>query len=126
MSRSSLKTLRDQVLYCLENFPETRDSDVTLTARVWCVFCHEQLAQFGGAAFEAVENLLMMLPREDHIKRIRAMVQNEERCFLPRTLEVAKKRGWAEEEWLKYVRGQKAITPAEPPRSGQSALLGGL
>ena len=46
---------------------------------------------------------IMKLPREDNVKRIRAIIQNEEGRFLPTTQQVAKRRDIEMDKWHKYV-----------------------
>lgn len=40
---------------------------------------------------------------KDTIKRIRAKIQNDLKEFLPTDASVAKKRGWQEDEWRKFL-----------------------
>ena len=46
----------------------------------------------------------MEMPREDSIKRTRAMIQNKEKKFLPTNWKIAKKRKIKENEWRDYIR----------------------
>jgi len=43
------------------------------------------------------------LPREDHVKRIRAKIQNEEGRLLPTRWEVAKQRKIEEQKWRAFM-----------------------
>ena len=47
---------------------------------------------------------LYKVPREDNVKRIRAIIQNDEHLFLPTDAKVRKKRQINEQDWLDYVR----------------------
>lgn len=131
----SKKTLKQQVDYILGQFPETRNSDTLLTVKLWEHFCHDKLSRFGGEWFVKVD-LVGVLPREDHIKRVRATIQNVEKRHLPTNWDVARQRKWAEEEWKAFLRDAKPSIPLRVPQfdrqdeddkpRGQSALLGGL
>jgi folate-dependent phosphoribosylglycinamide formyltransferase PurN len=50
----------------------------------------------------ALKNL-KHVPSQDDVKRLRAKIQNEEHKYLPTSLEVAKRRGFAEEKWREYL-----------------------
>ena len=53
---------------------------------------------------------LMDLPREDNVKRIRAVIQNKEHRLLPTSEEVLKQRGVNEKYW------HLALSPSNPSR----------
>ncbi len=103
-------TLKDQVLYCLERYPDTRNSDILLTRKVWENFPSlnedtnksvEIVYSKSGKPYIALDDL-RWLQREDHIKRIRANIQNKEKMFLPtdpRVAEFRKKNGRGESLW---------------------------
>ena len=97
---ASLETLKGQIELVLANYPETRDSDVELTIRVWKSFYQEFL--FNGDQCVYLKDLFE-LPREDNIKRIRATIQNCEGRYLPTSWEVAKKRGIEENKWRSFI-----------------------
>jgi hypothetical protein len=128
----SLRTLDAQVRYCLEKFPATRNSDITLTQQLWMTF-HKGVLLFSEQyGYCAQLTKLFDLPREDNVKRVRAKIQNTEFLFLPTSLGVAKKRGWHEEDWLKYLRTKPSVeTPVvepsydEPIRVKQGELFDG-
>lgn len=83
--------LTEQILFILDKIPDTRNDDVLLTLEIWKEFYSEKLLDF--ESWQAVMlSELFQLPREDHIKRIRAKIQNDEKKFLPTSWEVAKKR----------------------------------
>lgn len=93
-----IEKLTKMVEKCLEKYPETRDSDITLTLKIW--------KEFYGISGVINVNQLYDLPREDNIKRWRAYIQNEEGRYLPTMWEVARKRGINREVWeraLGYV-----------------------
>jgi len=90
--------LKNQVLYCLEQFPETRNSDIKLTNCIWLTYYRDYLTELDGEHYVKLLSLYA-LPNQDDIKRIRAKIQNREKKYLPTSSEVAKKRHWQEEEW---------------------------
>lgn len=98
-----MNNLKIQVEYCLENFPETRDSDIELTIRIWKEYYPNMI---NGADYNMQEDHyfvflkdLFELPREDAVKRYRAHFQNDLNKYLPTSLEVAKQRKINEERW---------------------------
>lgn len=105
MNYKEIKTLKGQVKYCLEEYPETRNSDITLTIAIWKVFFPQHLFKVDGLReTDGVQQAILLknlfeLPREDNIKRVRAHFQNDKKILLPTVWEVAKGRGIAEDEW---------------------------
>ena len=96
----SIKKLKDKVEYCLKNYPETRNSDITLTIKIWRVFHSDKLFNEGKCIY--IDNLFE-LPREDNIKRIRAKIQNDDGEYLPTVWEIAKRRSILREVWEKAM-----------------------
>ena len=94
--------LKDQVAYVLENYPETRDSDIKLTLRIWRSF-YEELLIPGGEYSDAAVSLrdIPKLPREDNVKRYRAYFQNDpvNPRWLPTREDVAAARRMNIEAW---------------------------
>ena len=100
------------MLEILEKYPKARDSDQWLTIKLWCIFYPSRIKeeilpvpegeQPNVRKFVYLEDI-MELPREDNVKRIRAIIQNVEHKFLPTTWEVAKQRKINEDEWKEYV-----------------------
>lgn len=93
------RKLKDQVLFCLENYPITRDCDKALTIKVWKMFYENFISDDGKIQLSDLYNL----PSQADIQRIRAKVQNQEKLFLPTQQEVALKRKISEEDWKKYL-----------------------
>lgn len=108
---STLPKVKKMVEYCLNNFPETRDSDIELTIRIWNEFFPSRIivGQSGAQAIRLKD--LFDLPREDHVKRIRAKIQNEEGRFLPTTLKIAMQRGIEEVKWKEFMGYPSAPNP---------------
>lgn len=92
--------LKNQVSYILSHFPETRNSDITLTIELWKNYYPDKL--FNNDQCIYVRDLFD-LPREDNIKRIRAKIQNEDREFLPTDIKVFIERARASDEWRKFL-----------------------
>ena len=92
--------LKQQVLFCLETYPATRNSDIALTIQIWKSYYGDKL-YFSDKTKQWYVKLdyLFDLPREDNVKRIRAKIQNEEGLFLPTDEEVIKQRKLEEKMW---------------------------
>ena len=89
------KTLKQKVETILREQPETRNSDIALTIAIW--------KRYYGVEDSITLNRLYDLPREDNVKRIRAVFQNDNNHFLPTSEEVRKKRGIEESKWREYL-----------------------
>lgn len=101
--------LKNRIIKILSEFPKSRDSDQWLTIKLWCVFYPSRIKRDAENKPFVYLIDVMDLPREDHVKRIRAIIQNEEKRFLPTSLEVAKQRRILEEDWRAYVKHQQKI-----------------
>lgn len=95
-----MTTLKDKVLNLLEFSPETRNSDIDLTTKIWRKFHLDKLIFADGKYCLPLLNL-KEVPSQDDIKRLRAHIQNKEHKFLPTNEEVLKQRGILEQEWYK-------------------------
>lgn len=93
-----MKTLKAKIEYCLNKYPDTRNSDTKLTNAVWLEFYNDFLiiAPDGTASIRLLD--LYQLPTQDDIKRWRAKF-NSKGKYLPTSLEVFKKRKINEELW---------------------------
>lgn len=99
-----IDTLKSQVLKVLEQFPKTRDSDVVLMLTLWMKYYPSRVHRFDENTPKYVYlRDIIDLPREDNIKRVRAIIQNVENKFLPTSINVAKQRKINEETWRKYI-----------------------
>ena len=99
---NKIKTVDAKVRNVLQADVKSRNSDIRLTQMVWWRYHRSSLIDQNGKVYVAL-NRLFDLPREDHIKRVRAKIQNVEHLFLPTDPEVAKRRGWEIEEWREYL-----------------------
>ena len=101
-----IKNLKKEVEYCLEKYPQARNSDIYLTLAIWTVYYKDRLVyDENNKPMVRLEDLYD-LPREDNVKRVRATIQNDDKKYPPTSLAVAKKRKWKEQEWrdaLGYV-----------------------
>lgn len=99
-----IDTLKSQVLRVLEKYPKTRDSDVRLMLILWQMFYPSRIHKTEpvNRTYIFLQDIMDM-PREDNIKRVRAIIQNVEGKFLPTSLEVAKQRKINEEVWKEYI-----------------------
>lgn len=112
MSRTILKK---QIERCLQDFPETANSDIALTIKVWQVYYDKYIMTSSKTGKQAIllDNLFF-LPREDNIKRIRAKF-NSKGLYLPTSREVARKRKINEDLWLEFM--------GYPPRNKNTQKL---
>jgi len=95
--KRNLKKLKYQIDHCLENYPETRNSDITLMIQVIQLF-YSEILMGDWINIKA----LYKLPKHDSIKRLRAMVQNKGK-WLPTKWEIAQNRHIKEEVWRDYL-----------------------
>ena len=72
ISAGNYNTKKDKVAFILNNFPDTRDSDITLSIKYWEVF---QPEIYDGQSISKEQ--LFNLERLTSIARIRAKIQNE-------------------------------------------------
>ena len=100
-----MKPLNEIVDEVLRNVPETRNSDIRLMIEIWKRYYPTQV-RTSGSGFFAQEYVLLKdlydLPREDNIKRIRALL-NAEGKYYPTDWAVAKARGIKEDVWRKEL-----------------------
>lgn len=107
---------------------ECRNSDIALTILIWRRWYNVQDAVQVGRLFD--------LPREDNVKRVRAVFQNTEHKYLPTDPAVLVKRGIEEaywfdalgynltaDEWRTHHQTVKETTP--PPMSETEMLVAG-
>jgi len=87
--------LTEKVRRILKNYPETRNSDIELTIRLWWVFHRDKINSDGTVKIRELWNL----PREDNIKRIRAKIQNDQGMFLPTDPQIIKERQKLSKKW---------------------------
>jgi hypothetical protein len=120
-------TLVYKVGWVLNNYPDARNSDITLQLRYWETFCPGQYT--GGSI--ATEDLYQ-LPRLTSLARARARIQNTLKMFLA-DAEVRKHRGTlSEEERDEAVAARYSAAPVfaiyvdESGKTQANLLVGGL
>lgn len=111
--KKRISKLKRYILETLRRYPQARNSDVWLTCKIWVDYFPSRIVRDENDKNPMVRlNDIFDLPREDHVKRIRAKIQNEEGLYLPTSLEVAKQRKINEQVWHDYMA-----------RGGQEKLL---
>jgi protein-arginine kinase len=101
-------TLQDEVEQCLEKYPETRNSDIELTIRIWREFHEDEFREILSKnidkdVLDRFKAVMMELPREDNVKRYRAEIQNVQKRLVPTDEKIAIKRKFKVEEWQKLL-----------------------
>lgn len=86
----------------LKHYPETRNSDITLTQMIWKLFFPQYIVKIDGREYIDIQ-YLFRVPREDHIKRMRAKIQNVRREWLPTDLKIFVERARLSAEWKEYL-----------------------
>lgn len=112
-----IANLKNKVEYCLENYPDTRNSDIKLTNCIWIQYFNQKLFKVVETREFNIEKAtyavklidLYDLPKEDTVKRIRAKF-NSEGKYLPTDPEVIKQRKLNEIEW------HEEMSPSNPSR----------
>lgn len=119
-------TQRDRVAFLLKNYPDTRDSDMTLTLRYWREFQPDLYTE------DAIRpHLLFKLERLTTIARLRAKIQNEYGLFLA-SEEVQHKRRQKEAEVKESMLSDRApprvihIFADETGKNGDVLILGSV
>lgn len=104
--------LQTKIEHCLEKYPETRNSDIKLTNSIWFEFHNNKIKRDADGDLVVKLKDLYDLPREDHIKRIRAKIQNSKSNprFLPTDIKILKGRKILEKYW------HLSMSPSNPSR----------
>lgn len=96
--------LKKMILAVLKDEPKTRDSDQYLTLKIWVRFYPKRIDLTYPKNPKVGFREIMDLPREDNVKRIRAVIQNDEGRFLPTSEKIAKQRKLNMEKWYQYIK----------------------
>lgn len=88
------KTLKEIIRECLSEKEECRNSDKILMVEV---FRKILIAKYGTPDLDYIK--LLALPPQSSIKRIRALIQNDEGLFIPTDEKTAHMRRWNNELW---------------------------
>lgn len=107
ITSKKLNTIDQRVEYCLENYPETRNSDIELFARL----CERFYPPFEKPLYNWRDLAATMhqVPSLDHIARCRRRViqRNNYKKYLPTVKEIAIARGIQQSVWQDYAMGKK-------------------
>lgn len=95
------RTLKYKVEEVLRNVPETRNSDILLTHKIWEIYHCSKLFSNGTGALSVRLVDMYDLPREDNVKRIRAQF-NAQGKYYPTDWKIAEARGLKENEWRTF------------------------
>jgi len=102
-----LNKLRDRVEYCLERYPETRNSDIDLFTRL----CERFYPPFERPLYnwQDLATTMHQVPSLDHIARLRRKIiqQHDYAKYLPTVRAIALNRGIAEDIWHNYAKENK-------------------
>jgi hypothetical protein len=103
MDYRQIKSLKKMVEEGLRECEDCRNSDIKLTNWIWVNFYPDVLTKtsLGDYAVRLLD--LYDLPREDNVKRIRAVFQNEKNMYLPTDEKVRKQRKINEEQWRLFL-----------------------
>lgn len=104
MKRAIRNELRAKIERVMTEFPQARNSDQWLTIKIWTLYHPMTIDWTDKANPKIALRDIMSMEREDNVKRIRAVIQNEEKRLLPTSWEVAKQRKINEGEWKEYIR----------------------
>lgn len=94
MDIGKLKNLKRCVEWVLDNYPETRNSDVLLTVQLWKSYCADYIID---KEYIKLDNI-KLFPREDHIGRIRRSFQEKGR-YIPTDRKIFDDRKIQQEFW---------------------------
>lgn len=96
-------TLKNKVLELLKSCNKCREDDAHLTMHIWVKYHPNKVRLDEDGHHYVYLSDIGGLPREDHVKRVRAIIQNVEGKYLPLNEEVRRKRKISEAEWRKYL-----------------------
>jgi len=96
-----MRYLKEKIEYCLQKYPETRNSDIKLTNSIWVEYYGDKLIKINDRLLVHLTDLYE-LPTQESVKRIRAKL-NEQGFYLPTSEEVLKQRRLLEKKYrLEY------------------------
>lgn len=96
------KLLTNQIENILASVPGSRNSDIVLTIEIWKTYYRQFIYWKGITPFVELADLFE-LPREDNIKRIRAIIQNVQRRYLPTDPGILIERAKLSKEWKEFL-----------------------
>ena len=107
-----LQTIHQKVKYCLERYPEARNSDIDLFARL----CENFYPPFERPLYNwrDLAGAMHSVPSLDHIARCRRKVIQDAKYqkYLPTVKGIALHRGYSQKIWNEYARMHHIADPA--------------
>lgn len=103
LTTQKLTTIHNKVKYCLERYPEARNSDIDLFARL----CENFYPPFERPIYNwrDLAGAMHSVPSLDHIARCRRKVVQDAKYtnYLPTDLHIALNRGYNRKVWSAYA-----------------------
>lgn len=93
-----MRNLKEKVKHCLEIDKQSRNSDIRLTNKIYLEYYPEKIVKLTDGSVAVRLRDLYDLPREDDVKRIRALF-NSKGLYMPTDPEVLNKRRLNEIKW---------------------------
>ncbi len=111
----NLNNLKEKVKKTLEIDIESRNCDIRLAQMVWYIYHRDSLHKDQNGIYWVKMRDLSVLPREDHISRVRRKIQESAFIdvmngkqsavqYLPTRPEVVKQRKMNEDNWRSFLR----------------------
>jgi hypothetical protein len=101
MIRARLTQVQGRVERLLHNHPDTRNNDLYLQ---WLYLMEYEELDMPFVKYADMARLSSVM---ESIRRCRQKIQNTEKKYPPTDQEIAKRRGWAEEDWRAYFSGKE-------------------
>jgi hypothetical protein len=98
--------LKNKVANILNENPETRNCDIKLMICLWSKYFPVHIKTTISGQQGIFLSSLYTLPTQESIKRVRAIIQNDEHRFLPTDARTRKQRRIGEEEWRGWINQQ--------------------
>lgn len=121
-----LTTIKHKVAWVLNNYPETRDSDITLMLQYWKTF---QSDLYSGGSINP-DSLYTLTPLTS-LKRARAKIQNEYRLFVASPA-VQRRRGTLADDVAEAALADRPSFPMyvvymdDSGKTGEYLIVGGF
>lgn len=113
MSRQN--TLEAKIRHILARYEETRNDDVRLQVQLIDTFGSPADILWRPDFKDSMIRISALRTfREDHVKRVRAKIQNDDGDFLPTDPDIRKKRQISEDEWSEYTRKVSRVDGGNP------------
>lgn len=96
-----LKNFEKVVENTLDKHPKTRNSDTLLAWYIVHLYYPEYCSEHNNDYWINYQGIEAV--REDHVKRVRAHLQNDLKKYLPTDPKVRKQRKISEETWREYL-----------------------